>query len=210
MGISKLLTAKHVYALSLAVFGCSCQQTEQVEQVEPNEVEIDNIHERTIIRPLEFRHRYAGVQLEDGLIPVIEAKNSADGRRFALLDRAGEEAGDGESDSVVAKFSRYQLSATEREAISVGKEVRQAKAGRPVVGPSVLEALNVSNSVEVEVRFEEPLRINIRKALARKVALGEISSWQQYYSENDQLKALDRAEITAVLGPLIADAQRRG
>lgn len=208
MRIFNQLGGKHFCVLSLAMLCCSCQQSP--EQVEPSIPEEDVASERTIIRPLEFRHRYAGVQLEGGLIPVIEAKNSADGRRFALLDRAGEEAADRKSDSVVAKFTRFQLSAAERAEVSVGKRARQVKEGRPVVGPDVIEALNVSDSVEVQLRFEEPLRMDIRKEIARKVALGEISSWEEHYSVNDQLKALDRAEIAAVLDPLIADARSRG
>jgi len=189
--------------LAFATAGCDRGELREL----PSEPEADGI---TLERPLEFRHKFANVPLENGKIPVIEAKNAPDGRRYAFMDRAGGEASNGVSDSVLMKLERRQLSAQERAARKALKTPRPPKSQRPIVDPPVELALQQGAVVEVAVRFAEPDRIDIKRELNRLVALGHVTSWAQYTQEKDRLKALDRREIATVLDPLLAQARSRG
>lgn len=161
--------------LAIGLVGTACSKGD----VNAPHEEVDYL---VIQRSLEFRHPFANIPLEDGQVPIVEAKNSSDGRRFALQDRAGAEATMGTHDSALVKLTRRPMTSVERDALHAEKFIESAGRAhnppRPVVDPRLEVALaeRPHQAVMVLIRVDEPERIDIQAELNRAVALGEIST----------------------------------
>ncbi len=152
-----------------------------------------------------FRHAFAQLPVVDS-IPFLDELDGESGGRFALADTIRQDTEDGEivTESKLLELRRRELSQREREDRAIHKSPVPTRGGLAQLSEQLSEVAEnraPEEMLQVSVRLHEPAgAIQIKRELARKVAVGEIQSWAEHQAARAALKQQQAAEVATEVG----------
>ncbi len=176
-----------------------------VEALEPGEQDLD--------RP--YVHPFQGAMRGDGLIPMLDVKDSPEGKRYAVAEwgHGGEQDDDEVSRQGIVELTHYPTPASIRATKADVRAARQ-RGDAPKIGKAlsqqIEDAADPSTVVQVSVSFRHQELPTFTERYWRAIAQGRVETDADVADVTAEVQAEIAEEIAGQLGPFLAVVEQAG
>lgn len=175
-----------------------------------------------ICRELAYRHPLMGVKLTDsGKVPLVEEKDSRDGRRYAIVNEGGQTTEHSEMESIggVRTIQKTKISDARRRILEQAKaKLPKASRFKPsVIGESLQRAVAIAKqnkeeakTLAVTIDFSRAPVRTIQQQLEIAIGQGRIRTFSDLNSERSRLVEQKRKAIARELAPQVQLLKNQG